>query len=163
MANPAKNGELIKVPNTLKVKIGGQMAKVDMAAIAKAEAALASLSSNFDDWISDEVTKLEAARRQVGEDKLSGLAGKQLFNCAHDLKGLGTTYGFPIVTQIADSLSKITQTQELREQAPLFLVDAHVDTIRAAVKSNIRNVDHPVGKILIAELRNKTQDFLDTL
>ncbi|VAV98551.1 hypothetical protein MNBD_ALPHA06-564 [hydrothermal vent metagenome] len=160
MRPAVKEGELIRVPNTLKNKIGGSMAKVDTAAIAKAEAALASLSSNFDEWIVDEVTKLEEARQKVDEGGLAGDAGRALFNCGHDLKGLGTTYGYPIVSQIADSLCKITHEKEIRVQAPLFLIDAHVDTIRAAVKSGIKDTNHPVGSVLISELQKKTDEFL---
>lgn len=160
MRPAVKEGELIKVPNTLKNKIGGTMAKVDTAAIAKAEAALASLSSSFDEWIVDETEKLEAARREVNSGGLAGDAGRALFNCGHDLKGLGTTYGYPIVSQIADSLCKITQEKEIRVQAPLFLIDAHVDSIRAAVKGGIKDVNHPVGSVLMAELQKKTNDFL---
>ncbi len=162
MAQPA-NGVLIKVPNTLKDKIGGRMAKVNTAAIAKAEAALASLSSNFDDWIAGEIDKLDTCRQAVDKGELAGDAGKQLFNCAHDLKGLGTTYGYPIVTQMADSLCDITNTQELREKAPLFLIDIHVDAIRAAVKSKIKVADHPVGGALVGEMQKRTKEFLSTL
>jgi hypothetical protein len=162
MAQPA-NGVLIKVPNTLKNKIGGRMSKVDNAAIAKAEAALASLSANFDDWIVGEIDKLDACRKAVDQGELSGKAGKELFNCAHDLKGLGTTYGYPIVTQMADSLCDITNTQELRDKAPLFLIDVHVDAIRAAVKSKIKVSDHPVGGVLVSEMQKKTREFLSSL
>ncbi|PHR62514.1 MAG: Hpt domain-containing protein [Robiginitomaculum sp.] len=160
MNQTAKNGELIKVPNTLKNKIGGRIGKVNHAAIAKAEAALASLSSNFEEWVADEVTKLEEARRKVSEGGLSGESGKELFGVSHDLKGLGTTYGYPLITQIADSLCSIIHTPELREQAPLRLIDAHVDAVRAAIRGKIKDVNHPVGSMLSSELRKKTQEFL---
>lgn len=163
MALPQKNGELIKVPNTLKNKIGGSMAQVDVEAIARAEAAIASLSANFDDWIVIEVDKLEAARRAVDDDSLCGPAGKALFNSAHDLKGLGTTYGYPIVTDFADSLCSITNTQELRDKASLKLVDAHVNAIRAAVKNGIKENTHPIGGVLNAELQAKTKSFLSQI
>jgi len=163
MTQPAKNGELIKVPNTLRIKIGGRMAKVDKEAVAKAEAALASLSSNFDDWIATEVAKLETAHKRVSSGKLCGPEGRELFNAAHDLKGLGTTYGFPIVTEMAASLCDITLNQNIREKAPIALINAHVNAIRAAVTGGIKTIDHPIGGTLSIELKKKSTEFLDTL
>ncbi len=163
MAQPAKNGELIKVPNTLKAKIGGRMAKVDKEAIARAESALQSLSCRFDDWIATETSKLEAAHDKVTAGSLAQPEGRELFTVAHDLKGLGTTYGYPLVTALASSLCDITLSQPIREKAPKDLVTAHVQAIRAAVNSNIKSTDHPVGGQLCLELKKKSEDFLDTI
>ena len=58
-------GQMIQVPNTLRLKVGGRLGAIDPAAIAKAEAALKSLSGNFAEWLADEVTKLEAARQRI--------------------------------------------------------------------------------------------------
>ncbi|MBL1429907.1 MAG: Hpt domain-containing protein [Robiginitomaculum sp.] len=139
------------------------MEKVDLKAIAKAEQALEALSSNFDDWIVVELTKLGDARKALPNNDMSGAEGKGLFHHAHDLKGLGTTYGYPIVTAFASSLCDIIGEAEIRAKAPITLVDAHIDSIRAAIKGSIKVTDHPVGKILSAELAKKTKQFLATI
>ena len=65
MSEP-KTGQLFETPNTLRMKVGGgRFGAIDPAAIAKAEAALKSLSGNFEQWLNDELTKLEGARQQV--------------------------------------------------------------------------------------------------
>ena len=64
-------GQTIQVPNTLRLKVGGRLGAIDPAAIAKAEAALKSLSGNFAEWLQDEVTKLETARQRVRTDGLT--------------------------------------------------------------------------------------------
>ncbi len=79
----------------------------------------------------------------------------------HDLKGLGTTYGFPLITRIAGSLCKLMDEPDKRHEAPMFLVDAHIDAIRAAVRDNICDTDHPVGKILADELEGRVLAYLD--
>ena len=86
-------GQMIQVPNTLRLKVGGRLGAIDPAAIAKAEAALKSLASNFSQWLSDEITKLEAARQQVKSQGITAESMENLYLRAHDLKGLGTTYG----------------------------------------------------------------------
>ncbi len=131
-----------------------------MEAIAKAEAALSNLSENFDTWICDEVDKLEVARKAVLEEGLGGDAGQDLFNAAHDLKGLGTTYGYPFVSGMADSLCKITLEKEIRAKASIALVSAHVDSIRAVVRGHIKTANNPVGQALLKELSDRATEFL---
>ena len=46
-------GQVIQPPNTLRLKLGGRFGAIDPAAIAKAEAALKSLSGNFSQWLQD--------------------------------------------------------------------------------------------------------------
>ncbi|HYG25706.1 MAG TPA: Hpt domain-containing protein, partial [Caulobacteraceae bacterium] len=67
--NPA--GQVIQVPNTLRMKVGGRFGGTDAAAIAKAEAALKSLSGNFSEWLNDEIVKLDAARQRIRAEGIS--------------------------------------------------------------------------------------------
>ncbi len=160
MRKPQANGALITPPNTLRKKVGGKLGPVNMAAIAKAEAALSSLSENFDEWISDEVGKLEETRKAVLAEGLAGNAGQKLFNAAHDLKGLGTTYGYPLVSGMADSLCNITLEDDVRAKASIDLVSAHVDSIRAVVRGKIKTANNPVGQTLLKELSDRAAEFL---
>ena len=146
--------QIIQAPNTLRLMVGGRLGGIDPAAIAKAEAALKSLSGNFSEWLNDELVKLEAARQRVRTEGLTKETAETLYLRAHDLKGLGATYEFPIVTRIAGSLCKLIDDPETRLDAPMFLVDAHIDGIKAAVRGNIRTEDHPVGRKLVEELED---------
>jgi hypothetical protein len=152
-------GQMIQVPNTLRLKVGGRLGVIDPAAIAKAEAALKSLSGNFAEWLQDEVTKLEAARTRVKTEGLTPEASENLYLRAHDLKGLGATYEYPLVTRMAGSLCKLIDDPGKRAQAPLFLIDAHIDAIKAAVKGGIQTDTHPTGRVLVLELEQRVKDF----
>ncbi len=155
-ANP---GQMIMVPNTLKAKIGGRFGGIDPAALAKAEAALKGLSNNFGQWMEDELTKLAAARERVRNEGYNAETGENLYFRAHDLKGLGATYGYPLVTRIAGSLCRLIDDPATRLRAPLFLLDAHIDGVNAAVRGKICDVDHPVGKALVEELERKVKEY----
>ena len=154
--------QVINQPNSLKLKLGGRFGGIDMAAIAKAEAALASLSGNFAQWMQEELQKLEAARQAIRVDGMTTQSAEGLYFRAHDLKGLGATYDFPLITRIAASLCRLIDDPETREAAPMFLVDGHIDAIRAAVRDEIRTDTHPVGKVLIAELERRVDEFIAT-
>ena len=86
----------------------------------------------------------------------------RLFTHAHDLKGLGATYEFPLVTRIAGSLCKLLGEGEARLNTPMPLVDAHVNAIRAAVRDNIRDSDNPTGAALAGALERHTAEYLAT-
>jgi hypothetical protein len=107
----------------------------------------------------DEVSKLEAARQRVRAEGLTPEASENLYLRAHDLKGLGATYEYPLVTRIAGSLCKLIDDPMKRSDAPLFLVDAHIDAIKAAVKGGIQTDTHPTGRALVQELEQQVKDF----
>ncbi len=136
----------------LKLGGGGRLGALDPAAIARAEAALKSLSGNFAQWLRDEIAKLENAREGVRVDGQTPEAMLALYMRAHDLKGLGTTYGYPLITRIAASLCLLTDDAGKRARAALELIDAHLDAIRAAVRDEMTTADHPVGKTLVEGL-----------
>ncbi|PHS21966.1 MAG: Hpt domain-containing protein [Robiginitomaculum sp.] len=163
MSKHQAEGILITPPDTLRKKVGGKLGPVNAAAIARAEAAMESLSENFDAWICDEVDKLETARKAVLVDGLSSDAGQDLFNAAHDLKGLGLTYGYPFVSSMADSLCKIILEEDVRAKAPIELVSAHVDSIRAVVRGHIKTTNNPVGQALLKELSDRSATFVAKL
>lgn len=126
----------------------------DEAAIARAEAALQSLSGEFKAWMEEEVTKLEAARQAA---RASGYAPEQLALLharAHDVKGLGATYDFPLVTRLAAALCRLLDTQEKRPDPALLapLIEASVGAVKAAVRDDIRSEANPVGRALADEL-----------
>lgn len=159
MSEP-KTGQMIQAPTALRMKVGGgRLGAIDPAAIAKAEAALKSLSGNFGQWLNDEIGKLEAARQTVRAEGAGVENMESLYLRAHDLKGLGATYGFPLITRIAGLLCRLIDDKAKRLDAPMGLIDAHIDAIKAAARDDIKTEDHPIGKILVQELETRIKAF----
>jgi len=82
---------------------------------------------------------------------------ENLYLRAHDLKGLGTTYGYQLITRIAASLCRMIDDKEKRGHAPMDLVDAHIDAIKAAVRDDIKTDEHPTGRVLVEELEARVK------
>ncbi len=159
MSNP-NNAQVVQPPNTLQQKVGGGRFSLDADAIARAEAALKSLSGQFGQWLQDELDKLDVARAAVLERGMTPETSEALYMRAHDLKGLGATYEYPLVTRIAASLCKLIDDPATRCTAPVYLIDAHISAIKAAVRDEIRTDEHPVGRVLVEELEDKTREYL---
>ena len=152
------SGQVIQPNNALRLKVGGsRLGTIDPAAFAKAEAALKSLASNFAQWLNDEIVKLETSRQTVRAQGVTTETMENLYLRAHDLKGLGTTYGYQLITRIAGSLCRLIDDKEKRATVPLELVDAHIDAIKAAVRDDIKSDEHPVGRVLVEELERRVR------
>lgn len=155
MSNPA---QVIRPPNTLRMKVGGGFGGIDANAIAKAEQALQAMSSQFGQWLQDEIVKLDQAQADIRASGYNAVTAEALYFRAHDLKGLGTTYQYPLVTRLAGSLCKLLDDPAKRTDAPVLLLDAHIDAIKAVVRDEIQTDDHPVGKILAETLEARVAD-----
>ena len=156
MSNPP---QVIRPPNPLRAKVGG-FGGIDANAIAKAEAALKAMSDQFGQWLQDEIVKLDQAQADIRAKGYTSETAEALYFRAHDLKGLGATYQFPLVTRIAGSLCRMMDDVDKRMQAPVAVLDAHVDGIRAVVRDGIQTDEHPVGRELAETLEARVAEHL---
>lgn len=152
--------QVIRPPNPLRAKVGGGFGGIDASAIARAEEALKAMSAQFGQWLNDEVAKLDKAQADIRSQGYTPETAEALYFRAHDLKGLGTTYEYPLVTRIAASLCRMLDDADKRMQAPLAVVDAHIDAIKAVVRDKIQTDDHPVGRDLAETLEARAAEHL---
>lgn len=123
-------------------------------AVVRAEKTLEAMSGSFEQWLDADIAKLQAARLSATTAGWTDAAIEALWRAAHDLKGMGGTYGYPIVTQLAASLCRLTETDagKAASRANPGLIDAHVDGLRAAVRDRIATDGDPVGGALVRAL-----------
>ncbi|OGN42441.1 MAG: histidine phosphotransferase [Caulobacterales bacterium RIFCSPHIGHO2_01_FULL_70_19] len=156
----SNSAQVIRPPNTLRLKVGGGFGGIDAGAIAKAEEALKAMSAQFGQWLQDEIVKLDKAQADIRNQGYNEQTAEALYFRAHDLKGLGTTYQYPLVTRLAGSLCKMMDEPGKRMAAPLVLIDAHVDAIKAVVRDQIQTDDHPTGRALAETLEARVAEHL---
>lgn len=154
-----KSAHLIQPPNTLRQKVGDGFGGIDAGAVAKAEEALAALADQFGAWLQDEITKMDAAWAAIRAEGYTAATAEGLYFRAHDLKGLGGTYQYPLVTRLAGSMCRLLDNADERMAAPLPLLEAHIQAIKAVVRDKIQTDDHPIGKTLAEELEDQVAAF----
>jgi hypothetical protein len=131
-------------------------------AIARAQSAIESFRDEFPTWLRADIENIQALRLAADAGGWAAAEQEHLRTAAHDLKGLGSTYGFPIVTEIAASLCRLIETEAgraLTRKTPA-LACAHVDALRAVVRAQVSSDAHPVGRALLAELRQQVANAL---
>jgi HPt (histidine-containing phosphotransfer) domain-containing protein len=153
--------EVIHPPNKLRKAIA-KVLPSDPAddPLARAEQALAELSSEFSGWMDSECERLDDARRQVKTMGFNKATRESLFHAAHDIKGEAATFGYPEVAASADSLCRLIEHTPDVTRIPISLVDQHVDAVRAIIRESARADVAELADALTRTLRAVTDEFL---
>ena len=128
--------------------------------VARAEKALAELSTQFGSWMESECERLDKARQGVSRGGFTKSNKEALFHAAHDIKGQSATFGFPAVASAADSLCRLLEYTPDPSYIPIQLVDQHVDAVRAIYREYARSDAVDLAALLTKRLRDVTDDFL---
>src|SRR5580692_9832610 len=150
--------EVITPPHKLRKAVAAAEAVDDP--VARAEEALAELSSEFSTWMEAECVRLETARQNIKNKGFTKKTHEALFHAAHDIKGEAGTFGYPAVAGVADSLCRLIEHSPDMQRIPLTLVDQHVDAVRAVVREYGRPDLIDAATALTKRLREVTDEFL---
>ena len=154
--------EVITPPNMLKKAVVRKRPSdpADLDPVAAAERALAELSSEFAEWMHQELQRLERARLEVQTSGFTADNRDELFRVAHDIRGQADTFGFPLITPLAESLCRLIEHTPDPKHIPLKLLDQHVDGIRAILHRNTSGDPALNAEKLASRLRQVTDEFL---
>jgi chemotaxis protein histidine kinase CheA len=151
--------EVITPPHALRKAIGPATDPHDDP-VARAEAALAQLSSEFAGWMHSECERLETARQNVKRYGFNKKTHDELFRAAHDIRGDAATFGYPEAGSVADSLCRLVEHTPDIQRIPIELVDQHVDAVRAIVRDHDGADRSTVAGALTRRLREVTDEFV---
>jgi HPt (histidine-containing phosphotransfer) domain-containing protein len=170
MASPKRNStavatfgdhEVITPENKLRKVVSVKpMQPGEIDPVARAEKALADLSSEFSSWMDSECERLDAARRNIATGGFTATNKEAVFHAAHDIKGEAATFGFPLVALAADSLCRLIEHTPDATRIPVQLVDRHVDAVRAIHREYSRSDAKDLAAVLTKRLREVTDEFL---
>ncbi len=149
--------QLITPPNLLKVKVGNSDGEpgFDLRTIALAAGAVDNLANDFEERLKLEtalITKL-SKDMDASPERAERLARK-VERIARDIGGLGTTYGYELITEACESLCRYFEEIGKPNRSSGEVVRAHTDAIRAVMKSKVRGDGGALGKELVTSLHS---------
>lgn len=156
-ADTAKPGGSLKD----KVVVTGSGSGIDMAAVQRAEKALEQLSVEFDGWLEEEVVRLLGIRDQIKRSGLNDENFDDFFRAAHDLKGEGETFGYPLISNLSNQLCRLLELTEDKTQIPMTLIDNHVDAIQIVLRDKIKDGQHQTTCAVIDRLSEVVGDLAE--
>ena len=122
---------------------------LDRRLISRAEAALAGLTPAFLAMARSELDRLQQALEGAwSEPARAAKAWPVLADAALDLKGIGGTFGYPLVSRFAQSLCHYLQGEAIDPP----VVQAHLEALRAVHEPRVpgdgRPLAHRIGRAL---------------
>lgn len=130
--------------------------------LARAEAAIADLAKDYATWALADVAKGRAMLAAAHADAANRAAHiESLFRIGHDLKGQGSSFGYPLITKLGHSLCALTRDRGLAYETPhLDLAKSHLDAMQLVLTKEIKGEGGKVGADLIAKLESKVAELL---
>jgi CheY-like chemotaxis protein len=150
---------LFQLPNRLREKVmglgkSGPM-KIDPEVLKAAEGQLDRMETDYSDWVRGTVKQLvEAYDKAMADDRARALMIAQINRISHDLRGQGTTFGYPLITVFGNSLFDCTTKIEKVPDKLLEFVKAHLDGITAVIRDRIKGSGGPIGTELVESLEH---------
>ena len=134
---------------------------ISAEALAEAEKVFQSMADDYPDWVQGHLDRMESHyQRCIGRPELRPRLFKGLNDIAHDLKGQGGTFGYPLVTVIADSLYNFSRPREIFGDEQVALVRAHLDAIRTVVHQRIKGDGGEIGRELVLAMQMAIRKFV---
>lgn len=149
--------------NKLKEKtfgLGAGKGEISADALAKAEQALSELAEDYPDWVSGLISNLaEKHGRCVDTPEKRREFFEEINRIAHDMRGQGGTFGYPLITDFADSLESFTMIKTGITDNMVELVKAHVDSMRIVIKNRIKGEGGEKGAQLKKSLNMAIESY----
>jgi HPt (histidine-containing phosphotransfer) domain-containing protein len=159
---PDGNSLIISVPNKLKskVKVSGK-GPIDIAAIARADAAIEELSVEFDGWMKEETDSLMTAYEDVRKHGLKPPYDEKLFQVAHDLRGQAETLGYPLIGRYCASMCKMFDAVTDYGKIPMHAVASHMGAVSVAIRDDIKDEENLTANAVSDRLMQEVLGFYD--
>ena len=149
--------QIINPPNLLKAKVGGDVSH-DEAAVKRAEAALEELSGEYAEWLERDLAELGRLLGEVkGDPVRAGPRLEAMARRAQDVKGQAGTFGYPLLTALADSLGDLLSRLDGLDAARLEVMATHVEAMEVVRRDDIRGEGGAPGRELVAGVRKAVE------
>jgi multidrug efflux pump subunit AcrA (membrane-fusion protein) len=125
--------------------------------LARAEEATTALRANYTQWARIDVDNTQAlldAAKKAPEGRREQL--DLLYAAMHNIKGQGTSFGYPLVTRLGQSLCRLIAPGRAVDDAGLKVAQAHLDALKLVLDQKIAGKGGEVGDKLATRLESLT-------
>lgn len=125
----------------------------------RAEAAAKALSAQFPQFAQTEIEQLRAIAAALSAASSAAMAQQEadnLFFAAHDLKGQGGSFGFPLVSHVAASLCRLIRHAKQFDADIIAAVGVHIDALAVTISETLDYPESSEAKSLVSEIESLT-------
>jgi hypothetical protein len=149
---PRQMAEIVEVPNTLRKKVSGGGA-LSNEMLSRAEKVIVKHSDGYIDRAQIQLDELIQTVQQAKSDTENRrVLFDRIFQQSPDIRGMGATFGYHLVTAIGASLCNFIEDVTKTDDAAMEVVKAHTDALRAIIGNDVKGDGGPVGLELVDSL-----------
>ena len=138
---------LVRPPRHISEKVPRKGGPTPAAAILKALNASTQLTEGYQGWAIDDLEDLWRQFQKTASNGKSDVGQiEALFNMAHEIRGQGGSFGFPIISTIGDSLCKFLDKRQVLSKIDLDIVRIHIFAMKAVFRQNLKGDCGEVGR-----------------
>ncbi|NQW01334.1 MAG: response regulator [Rhodospirillales bacterium] len=147
-----------RLPNRLREKAGGAGAKgkgsLPVQALDEADGTLQRNAFEFHDWAQDYLSMMSRICDKALElpEEKRRKAFEKINEIAHELRGQGGTFGYPLITSVGKMLYGITGFACSMDDMAIRIVKAHIDVMRVVFRDQVSGDGGEIGRELIKTL-----------
>lgn len=165
MNKPAIVVRFFRMRNRLSEKAGGIGTKGALGSfpaemIEEAQESFETMTSDYPDWVQatlNQLTKLVEVAAESPDRRMSMF--KEIQIIAHDMKGQGGTFGYPLITTFGDSLYNFTGPNAGTTDNHIAIIKAHADAMRATITARIQGDGGDIGQQLKTMLATAIKQY----
>ncbi|MCG8356078.1 MAG: response regulator [Kiloniellales bacterium] len=154
--------------NKLKDKVGSNALKgeidIDPIIIQAAETKIQSMLGDYSDWVQKSLEAMTEASDSLQIETEHGDVNRkyiaQINKIAHELRGQGGIFNYPLTTALGKSLYRTTMDfGMIMTENRIKLIRAHIDGIRSVFHNKIRGDGGEVGAALLKEIATAVKRY----
>jgi hypothetical protein len=129
--------------------------------LARAEEATTLLKQNYTSWAREDIEKGQRCIDSAGGDPARARTHlDELYALMHNVKGQGASFGYPLVTRIAQSLCRLLGAKHDIGGPMLRVAQAHIDALKLVLDQRIEGPGGETGEKLASRLETLADELV---
>jgi len=130
--------------------------------LAKAEAAIDRLAAEYPRHAGRDIANLDRYAERMASDRRNRTTHyNEILRIAHDVRGQGALFGYPLITRCAGSLCRATRLLEAHDRVIPDIVRAHVAAMQAILETGVTGVENRTALAIAAGLEMLVSSRID--
>lgn len=150
---------IIRPPRHISHKVPKSGGPTPEQAIMQALNAAEDLTDDYQGWAVDDLEALwQKFQKIAGQREVEKSEVSEMFDIAHEIRGQGGSFGFGLITAVADSLCKFIEGRRNLSEPELNVIKVHIMAMKAVFRQQLKGGQAELAEQLtelLQALRNK--------
>lgn len=111
------------------------------------------LQNNYLQWTESALADMRTHHANLSRNPDDSKVIQDIFAIAHNIKGMGASFGFPLMTETGVSFCRYIRSLDGRP-VEVDVIDAHIRSLEVIISNRIQGDGGDIGKELIDSLTN---------